>query len=102
VLRERLETILPDGMHISRRCLRQSVRGQGFVRSLFGIRQAPQTIVCDVTEHIHQWRAQNKKILFEGAQAHRLISTRAYPFVTSSIPFLLGMLGCGCGAERNR
>jgi adenylosuccinate synthase len=42
-------------------------------------------MMCDVTEYLHQLRADGKNILFEGAQGTLLdIDHGTYPFVTSS------------------
>lgn len=86
VLRERLETILPE----RNAYIEKVLGGKPFeIKELcdlyaeYGRRL--KIYVSDVTDHIHTWRKAGKNILFEGAQGTALdIDHGTYPFVTSS------------------
>ena len=58
--------------------------------------------ITDTTEYLHNSIAEDKNILFEGAQGALLdLDHGTFPFVTSSNSCALGM-GVGCGVTQNK
>lgn len=71
------------------------------VKAFEPIRDRISPMLCDATDLVNKALADNKVVLFEGAQANMLdINYGTYPFVTSSSPTAAGVLeGVGVGPK---
>ena len=71
------------------------------VKEFEPIRERILPMICDATDLVNKALADNKVVLFEGAQANMLdINYGTYPYVTSSSPTAAGVLeGVGVGPK---